>query len=59
MEALRNPTRDPEAHVGRAKTSARWVAAPFRFASRWAGFEPFVRIRLHNQEYLVFINAGR
>ena len=27
---------------GRAKTSAHWVAVPFRSASPYAGFEPFV-----------------
>src|SRR6266446_4075887 len=30
------------AHYGRAKTSARLVGTPFGYASRRAGFEPYV-----------------
>ena len=34
------------ANYGRAKTSARLVGTPFRYASRRAGFEPYVARRL-------------
>jgi hypothetical protein len=34
------------AHYGRAKTSARLVGTPIRYASRRAGFEPYVARRL-------------
>jgi hypothetical protein len=34
------------AHYARAKTSARLVGTPFRYASRRAGFEPYVARRL-------------
>jgi hypothetical protein len=33
------------AHYGRAKTSARLVGTPFGYASRRAGFEPYVARR--------------